>query len=66
MFAIAGYADDVTGPTSSESETWRTCRALPRMERVWADRGYNGRIGEWIKQRLGWPLQIVKPPRRWG
>src|SRR3712207_1089653 len=22
---------------------------LPRMEKVWADRGYNGKIGEWIK-----------------
>jgi putative transposase len=38
---------------------------LPRMEKVWADRGYNGKIGEWIKERLGWTLEIVKPPRRW-
>jgi putative transposase len=38
---------------------------LPRMEKVWADRGYNGNVGEWIKERLGWALEIVKPPRRW-
>ena len=38
---------------------------LPRMEKVWADRGYNGKIGEWIEERLGWALEIVKPPRRW-
>jgi putative transposase len=38
---------------------------LGRMEKVWADRGYNGKIGEWIKERLGWALEIVKPPRRW-
>src|SRR5215217_2344821 len=38
---------------------------LPRMEKVWADRGYNGKIGEWIKERLGWVLEIVKPPHRW-
>jgi putative transposase len=38
---------------------------LPRMEKVWADRGYNGKIGEWMKERLGWALEIVKPPRRW-
>lgn len=38
---------------------------LPRMERVWTDRGYNGKIGEWMKERLGWTLEIVKPPRRW-
>jgi len=38
---------------------------LPRMEKVWADRGYNGNVGEWIKERLGWTLEIVRPPRRW-
>jgi putative transposase len=38
---------------------------LPRMEKVWADRGYNGKIGEWIKERLGWTLEIIKPPRKW-
>jgi putative transposase len=38
---------------------------LPRMEKVWADRGCNGKIGEWMKERLGWSLEIVKPPRRW-
>ena len=38
---------------------------LTRMEKVWADRAYNGKIGEWMKERLGWTLEIVKPPRRW-
>jgi len=44
----------------------KACAKLPRMERVWADRGYNGKIGEWMKERLGWTLEIVKPPRRGG
>ena len=43
----------------------KTSEGLPRMEKVWADRGYNGKIGEWIKERLGWALEIAKPPRRW-
>ncbi len=38
---------------------------LPRMERVWADRGYNGALKDWMRERLGWTLEIVKPPRRW-
>jgi putative transposase len=38
---------------------------LPRIQKVWADRGYNGKIGEWMKERLGWTLEIVKPPSRW-
>jgi putative transposase len=35
------------------------------MEKVWADRGYNGKIGEWFRERLGWTLEIIKPPPRW-
>jgi putative transposase len=35
------------------------------MQKVWADRGYNGKIGGWMKERLGWTLEIVKPPSRW-
>src|SRR5215213_5674822 len=33
---------------------------LPRMEKVWADRGYNGKIGEWIKERLVPQLSRVR------
>jgi putative transposase len=43
----------------------KVSEGLPRMERVWADRGYNGKIAEWMKELLGWTLEIVKPPRRW-
>lgn len=43
----------------------KSAAKLARMEKVWADRGYNGKIGEWMKERLGWTLEIVKPPRRW-
>lgn len=43
----------------------KVAEKLPRMQKVWADRGYNGKIGEWMKERLGWTLEIVKPPSRW-
>jgi putative transposase len=33
---------------------------LARMEKVWADRGYNGKIGEWIKERLVPQLSRVR------
>lgn len=41
----------------------KSAEKLPKMEKVWAERGYNGKIGEWIKERLRWTLEIVKPPR---
>jgi hypothetical protein len=37
---------------------------LARMS-VWADRGYNGSLKGWMRERLGWTISIVKPPGRW-
>jgi hypothetical protein len=32
----------------------KTAEKLPKM---WAARGYNGKIGEWMKERLEWTLR---------
>jgi hypothetical protein len=42
----------------------KVARSLLRTERIWADRDYNSKIGEWMKERLGWTLGIVKSLRR--
>ena len=31
-----------------------------RLQIVWADQGYNGDLGDWMKSQLGWRLEIVK------
>ena len=49
---------------------------FPRLQRLWADGGYNkGALGEWIARFAGWTLEIVPKlagqqgfvvlPRRW-
>jgi putative transposase len=48
---------------------------LPRLERLWADGGYAGRLVDWVRERTGWELEIVKRtddlkgfvvlPKRW-
>jgi transposase len=30
------------------------------LEIVWADQGYSGDFGDWMKNQLGWRLEIVK------
>jgi len=50
-------------------------RDLPRLELIWADGGYAGKLVEWVKSECGWVLEIVKRsddvkgfkllPRRW-
>ena len=32
------------------------------MERLWADGGYAGQLVEWVRERTGWDLAIVKRP----
>ena len=49
--------------------------SLPRLQLVWADGGYRGKLVDWVKENLSWVLEIVKRnddvsgfhilPRRW-
>lgn len=48
---------------------------LPRLELIWADGGYAGKLVDWVKEKCNWVLDIVKRvegtigfkvlPRRW-
>jgi putative transposase len=33
---------------------------FPRMQLVWADQGYTPDLNEWMQEKLGWRLEIVK------
>jgi putative transposase len=35
---------------------------FPRLQKVWADAGYRGKLVEWVKVALGWTLEIVQRP----
>jgi len=47
----------------------------PRLQLVWADGGYAGRLIDWVRDKCGWVLAIIKRsddvkgfqvlPRRW-
>ena len=32
----------------------------------WADMGYRGDFPKWCKENLGWTIEIVKRPGKWG
>lgn len=48
---------------------------FPRLQLIWADAGYSGKLIDWVKVVCGWALEIVKRsddvkgfkvlPRRW-
>ncbi len=33
---------------------------LPRLQKIWADGGYAGKLVDWVKAQCGWGLDIVK------
>lgn len=37
-----------------------------KLKHLWADAGYRGQLVAWIKAHLGWSVDVVLPPRRWG
>ncbi len=37
-----------------------------RLSHVWADMGYRGEVVKWIEEQLGWTVEIVKRPLKWG
>jgi putative transposase len=37
---------------------------FPRMEKVWVDNGYTGIGRTWIKEHMGWEVEVVSHPRR--
>ncbi len=39
---------------------------FPRVMHCWADMGYRGDFSAWCKEHLGWTIEIVKRPSRWG
>jgi putative transposase len=37
---------------------------FPRIEKVWVDNGYTGTGRTWIKEHMGWEVEVVSHPRR--
>ncbi len=59
------HAADISGRDGARLLLDGVGDEFPRLAHVWADMGYRGKVVEWIKERLGWTLEIVKQPRRW-
>lgn len=57
----------VTGAQCSERSGARQlleplAAQFPQLNIVWADQGYSGDLGTWIKEKLGWHLEVVRRP----
>lgn len=60
------HAADITDRDGAPLLLGKLAGAFPRLRHIWADMGYRGRAVEWIKAQLGWTVEIVKRPSKWG
>jgi transposase len=59
------HAANITDRDGAQLLLERITNSFQRLQHVWADMGYRGKVIEWIKEHLGWTVEIVKQPRRW-
>ena len=57
-------AANVADSTAARCLLWWSAFFLPLLRLIWADAGYRGTLLAWVKQMLGWRVEIVSPPEK--
>lgn len=66
VVSAANVSDSAGGRLIGQAVRWFG-PPLPRLEKVWADSAYEGSVEDWLRQHLGWTLEIVhRPPEQQG
>ena len=60
MVGAANIADSA----AARCLLWWSAFFLPILRLIWSDAGYRGTLIEWVKQMLGWRVEIVAPPKK--
>jgi putative transposase len=60
MVGAANIADSA----AARCLLWWSAFFLPLLRHIWADASYQGTLIDWVKQRLGWRVEIVAPPEK--
>lgn len=64
--AVVVHEGKIADPDGARLLLGKALEKLPRgCRRCGPTEAINGKIGGWMKERLGWTLEIVKPPSRW-
>ena len=62
LLAVAVHTADVQDRDGAKLVLRRLLGRLPRLECIWADGGYTGKLVEWAQRVGGWRLEIVPRP----
>jgi putative transposase len=74
LFGVVVHAASIQDRDGAKILLKRIAKLLPKVEIIWADSGYAGKLIKWVKTHTGWKLEIVKRtqkhvfsvlPKRW-
>ena len=65
VLAVSVHGADVQDRDGAKLVMTRLVDRFPRLERIWADGAYAGKLALWAENVGGWTLELVRrPPRR--
>jgi putative transposase len=62
LVAVVVHAADVQDRDGAKLVLAKARGRCPRLQRIWADGNYAGQLVDWVQERYGWVLEIVKRP----
>lgn len=57
---------DVRDPDAAPTLVAWASRHLPTVRHAWVDMGYRGAFLAWASNDMGWSMDVVRKPSRWG
>ena len=75
VLAVVVHAANVQDRDGAKLVLAKLVGHFPRLQLLWADGGYSGKLVDWVRETCGWVLEIVKRsddvpgfqvlPKRW-
>ncbi len=62
LLAVAVHTADIQDRDGAKLVLQRLLGRFPRLELIWADGGYAGKLVEWAQHAGGWRLEVVPRP----
>lgn len=66
LLKVCVHAADITDRDGAKLLLEPVKELFPRLQPMWADMGYRGEVINWIKEQLGWTIEVVQRPSKWG
>jgi len=60
LLACVVHPGDIQDRDGAKLVLEKLGQRFPRLQKIWADQAYSGQLVEWVKDRWGWVLEIVK------